>query len=143
MKKIFLLLLSLFLLSGCSRVNIDHQDSGLRMVVQIDVSCSQDGESIHRSYTSENKMEAMLLYLRLLKSQGPAHTNPEELLGPACKIVVQFSNGQKRIYRLRADRFLSTDSQPWQSVDQAHAQELYKLVMLMSSDTLYDKPQES
>ena len=138
MKKISLLpLIALFLFSGCSRVHIpDEQEPALRMVVQIDVSCSQDGESIHRSYTSENKMEAMLLYLRLLKPQGPTETNPEELLGPACKIVVRFSNGQERIYRLRADRFLSTDSHPWQSVDQAHAQELYKLVMLMSSDNL-------
>lgn len=138
MKKfIVLLLICSFLSSGCSRIHTPgEQEPAQRMVVQIDVSCSQDGESIHRSYTSENKMEAMLLYLRLLKSQGPAQVNPEELLGPVSKIVVQFSNGQQRIYRLRADRFLSTDSRPWQSVDQTHAQELYKLVMLMPSDQL-------
>ena len=133
--KYFSLLLIFLLFSGCSRV-VDDRESALRMVVQIDVSCSQDGESIHRSYTSENKMEAMLLYLRLLKSQGPAKTDPEQLIGPACEIVVRFSNGQRRIYRLRADRFLSTDSHPWQSVDQTHAQKLYKLVMLMNSDQI-------
>ena len=136
-KSLMLLLIFLSLLSGCSRVHTpEEQETGLRMVVQIDVSCSQDGESIHRSYTSEDKMEAMLLYLRLLKPLGPAQTDPEELLGPANEIVVRFSNGQQRIYRLRADRFLSTDSHPWQSVDQVHAQELYKLVILMSSDVL-------
>lgn len=134
-KTTLVILILLFSLCGCSRVHDpNNPETGLKMVVRIDVFCSQDGEAIHRNYTSEDKMEAMLLYLRLLKSKGPANTDPEELIGPACKIVVTFSNGQSRIYRLRADRFLSTDSGPWQSVDQTHAQELYKLVMLMSSD---------
>lgn len=130
-----LLALMLFIFCGCSRIHTPEETSpATRMVVQVDVTCTRDGESFDRSYTAPEKLEAMLLYLRLLKPQGRANTDPEELSGTASKITVHLFNGQQRIYRLRADRFLSKDAQPWQTVDETHAQDLYPLILLMDSD---------
>lgn len=132
-----LLILVLFIFSGCSRIHTpDETSPDLRMVTRVDVACTRDGETIRRSYTAPEKLEAMLLYLRLLDPQGRADTNPEELVGTASEITLHFSNGQNRVYRQRGDRFLSKDAEPWQNIDREHAEKLYPLLLLMDSDTV-------
>lgn len=136
--KVYILaLLMLFIFSGCSRVHTpEATNPSTQMAVRVDVFCTRDGDSLERSYTAPEKLEAMLLYLRLLKPHGRAEVDPEELTGTAIRITVHLSSGQKRVYRLRADRFLSKDAAPWQTVDESHAQDLYPLLLLMESDPI-------
>lgn len=129
------ILLLLLIVSGCSRIHTpDATDSGVRMAVRVDVSCVQDGVPFERSYTQPEKLEAMLLYLNLLKPRGRAEVNPEEFSGTASQITVHLSGGGKRVYRIRCDSFLSENAQPWQNVDPEHAADLYPLLLIMDSD---------
>lgn len=130
----FLSFLTTILLSGCSQLHTTEEAA--RVAVQIDVTCTRDGESVTRQYTTPEKLEAMLLYLRLLKPKERAQIDPEDYLGTVSKISVLLSSGEKRIYRIRADKFLSKDAAPWQVIDPAHAQQLYPLLLLMPSDPI-------
>ena len=134
-KLIICILLLLVIVSGCSQIHTPENDApGIQMAVRVDVRCQRDGTSFERSYTQPEKLEAMLLYLRLLKPEGRVEVNPEVFSGPHSEITVHLSGGEKRVYRMRCDSFLSVDAKPWQHVDPEHAADLYPLLLIMESD---------
>lgn len=136
-KFIVCILLVLVIVSGCSQIHTPNDTApGTRMAVRVDVYCVQDDASFERSYTQPEKLEAMLLYLRLLKPQGRAEVNPEELLGTVSQITVHLSGGEKRVYRIRCNSFLSVDAKPWQNIDPGHAADLYPLLLIMDGDPI-------
>ncbi len=134
---IFVFWLLLSILSGCNYHDTsENMGSSPRVVTQVDVVCQQEDTVLQRSYTHPEKMKTILMYLRLLEPLGKADTDPERIIGDAYEIRLHFSNGQQRIYRQRANRYVSKDSQPWYRVNPDHAGVLYSILQDMPSDTI-------
>lgn len=137
MKKIrfyMILALVILILPGC-RHN-DAQISPLRLVTQIDVTCHYGQSLLTRRYTATDKMEQILLYLRLLNRGLTANTDPEQLDGIHYKIVLHYSNGKQRIYHQRADGYLSENFKPWLKIDPEQGKLLLHLLLEVPSDTV-------
>ena len=90
--------------------------------------------TIARHYNSPEKMEMVLLYIRLLQPLYKPEVDPETVPGDVYEITLHYSDGNSRTYRQKAHRFISSDRHPWQTVDPEHAAGLYKLMQHYSSD---------
>ena len=129
---VFLLLPLLF--SGSSGPCLRRKPFLPHTVTQIQVICYHDGEHLTRHYTHPRKIQPVLHYMRLLKQEGAADTDPEQLIGDRFDITLYYSDGQNRIYRQRSNRYLSKNSQPWEKINTKQAQFLYPILQAMSSD---------
>lgn len=132
--KFFLLFcFSVIIISACSKSDTPVQISE-RIVTRVDVLCRQDKGRITRHYTDNKKMEAILLYLRLLHPKSPPTTLPELSEQDIYEITVHLSGGKKRVYRQTGHRYFSKDNRPWQMIDPQDAYRLYSLLRLMPDD---------
>ena len=130
-RKLMLVLFCCFSLWGCSaKTSTDAP----RLVTQILVSARHEDTELFRRYTQPEKMEVILYYLRTIDPSGSAKTDPERILGDSFQINVQFSDGSEKIYRQRANQFLSCDSRPWQTVNPQKARMLLPLLESMADD---------
>lgn len=134
MKKLLIVLcLSATLLCGCGKKDPPPEPLA-RVVTQVDISCQHGHTLIRRHYTDPDKMEYVLLYLRLLKPRGKPEQDPEQLEHAVFEITVHLSDGNKRHYRQKAHRYFSRDSRPWELIDPAQAAGLYRLMEKVPSD---------
>lgn len=127
----FLLFAVLFLFPGCAKKDAI---APMPLVTGVLVTCKQDGEVLERRYTDPDKVDAVLHYLLRLHPYGVADRDPERVCGDVYKIEVLLSDGEKHIYRQRADRYISKDCQVWRLIDPTRAAELYPLLEAMQSD---------
>lgn len=133
--KIFLICcLSVTIMCGCG-VNNVLPEPLCRVVTQVDISCQTEHMLIQRHYTHPDKMEYVLLYLRLLKPLGKPDTDPEQINKDVYEITVHLSDGSKKLYRQKAHRYFSRESRPWETIDPAQAAGLYQLMQKLPSDT--------
>lgn len=86
------------------------------IVQKVEVSCRSENEQITRQYTDFSKMEAVLNFLRLTEYAGMPDDDPDLHTGSRCKITVLLAGGDRHIYYLLADRYLSRNYQPWEQV---------------------------
>ncbi len=130
--------LSIILLMPMLLVSTAHaaggQDSRPHYISQIQVICHRGSTTISRAYIQPHKMEEILNYLRILDCNGNADTDPERIVGDSFVITLYDSSGQRQIYRQRANRFLSKNSHPWETIDTEQAKRLYPLILSMLSD---------
>ena len=135
MKKIgkltlYLCLFAIFL-SGCVTKG---RKPLCRVVTQVDISCQQEDVHIYRHYTDNQKMEYVLLYLRLLEPLGIPDTDPEQIPADVYEITLQFSDGCSKIYRQKDHRYLAAGTLPWKIIDPGQAAGLYTLMRRIPSD---------
>lgn len=134
-KCLLVLSLIMFIVSGCSQNHTQNPNESVpRFVTRIDVICHRENTTTLRHYTTQEKIEPVLICLRLLEPKGKADRDPERLIGDTYRIVLYLSNGGRSIYHLQADRYLSRDHHPWERVNEKQAQKLYPLLMRMASD---------
>lgn len=134
-KCLLVLSLIVFIVSGCSQNHTQTPNESVpRFVTRIDVICHRENTTTLRHYTTQEKIEPVLICLRLLEPKGKADRDPERLIGDTYRIVLYLSNGGRSIYHLQADRYLSRDHHPWERVNEKQAQKLYPLLMRMASD---------
>lgn len=119
------LLVFCLLFTGCTG---QKKEPSVRVVTQVDVTCSYGGKLLQRRYTEQEKMKPLLNYLRLLEPRGKARVDPELTRGNAYEITLHFSHGAPTVYYQRAERFLSKNRHPWQEVDSQLAGELYPIL---------------
>ena len=132
--KLFLLCCSsAIIMSGCG-VNNTPQQPLCRVVTRVDISCQTEHMLMQRHYTHPDKMEYVLLYLRLLKFRGKPDTDPEQINKDIYEITVHLSDGSKKLYKQKAHRYFSRDSRPWEMIDPAQAAGLYLLMQKVPSD---------
>ena len=131
-KMIPFLMLSLaaFFLCGCQK----EQRPLCRIVTQVEITCDHNGLPISRRYTDDEKMQAVLLHLRLLHPAGIPDIDPEVVDADVYEIVVTLSNGQQRIYRQKDHRYFRKPSSGWQSIPPEQASRLYALMRHFESD---------
>ncbi len=124
------MLLCVFLFSGCGK----QQERALPLVTGVEVTCSHRGQTLQRQYSNPDKIHRMLYYLRKGQTVGYARANPERILGDSSCVSLTLSTGERRVYRLRADRYLSVDCRRWKNVDPAWGRRLYYMLLLIPSD---------
>lgn len=137
MKRIIkLFFLSLFLLcimSGCGKNNTKN-DPLCRVVTQVDITCQHEDLLIRRHYTDTDKIESVLIYLRLLNPLTMTENDPNSIDADIYEINVHLSDGARRVYRQKAHRYISKDYRPWKDVNPGHAAQLYALMRHYPSD---------
>lgn len=132
-KTVTLMLITLFLLSGCSR--IDQQTPGKpKVVTKITADYFSGSVTLQRAYTDAEKMQAVLTYLRCLRPFGAAETDPETADGSRVHITLYYSDNTTKIYQQRADQYLRVDNGVWQNILPERGRELALLLGLMESD---------
>lgn len=132
MKKCLFFLLVFMSICGCGRKNTVLPT--YRAVTQIDVVTKHGDDMLRRHYTSPEKMQYVLTFLRLLKPVGKPDVNPEALTQDMFLIVLTRSDGTKVYYRQTGHRYFAKDSQSWFSISPEQAVGLYEILAKMPSD---------
>ncbi len=128
---------SLCLCCGCSRKSAQRPTKpSVRYVTQVDVTCKKGESALRWYYTDPEKIEPMLLYLKLLQRRGTAEVDPVRVEGDHYEIVLHYSTGERRIYYQHADQYLSQDYKPWERINPEQAKDLQLLLDQMPSDIL-------
>ncbi len=133
-KVVFLFSFVCIIMSGCAKSNTKN-DPFCRVVTQVDITCQHEDLFIERHYTDTEKIESVLIYLRLLKPLTIAESDPDGIDADIYEINVHLSDGARRIYRQKAHRYISKDFRAWKDVDPGHAAQLYALMRHFPSDT--------
>ena len=133
---IIYLLLLMAIVSGCGKNYSKNPSQPMKVVTGVDVTYQKGKSALRWQYTAQDKMEAVLLYLRLLPRGGTAQVDPHRVAGDHYEIVLRYSNGDKRMYYQHADRYLSVDYKPWEHIDPKDGKELHRLLEIMPSDIL-------
>lgn len=111
------------------------EPTAYRVVSQIHVQY-QNG-SLHQRWHlhSDEKMEAVLTYLRLLDPYGTPKEDPETAPGSDIYIALVYSDGTQKLYHQRAERYLQVGHGPWKCIDTDAALQLRALLGMLTSDT--------
>ena len=131
MKRIFIIFLfaAALVFSG-----FQGKPSQTHCVTHIEVLGEQNGVAIQRSYTKEEKMRAVLMYLRLLEPGDVPEVDPDRISADVNHITLVFSNGEQRTYTQKGHRYFRKDSGPWQNIPPQQAAALYALMRRLESD---------
>lgn len=135
-KRLCICSLPLFLLflPGCCRILYQQDATGYRVVSQVDITYQNENLRAHRQFLQQDKIQQILTYLRLLDPYGVPLGDPEEVTGREYEIQVLYSDGSRRVYHQRADRYFRTEGGPWKRIDPQKALLLGGLFGMMPSD---------
>ena len=124
---LFLIFLTTAFLGGCIQ-----KRPLCRYVTQVEIRCDHPDASIIRSYTSEDKIAAVLMYIRLLHLSGnPEITTTTENF---YQIDLTLSDGSHRIYEQKDHRYFRKPQACWQTIPPEQAAKLYALMAHLESD---------
>lgn len=133
---VLLLLLTLSLFAGCSRLGATPTEyPPCRVVTQIDIDYENGPIRTQRHYTASEKMRAILNYLRWIDPYGRPPADPETAAGSSFQIVLTYSDGCQKTYLQKADRYLLEEGKEWATIDPDRAQTLGRILGQMSSDS--------
>ena len=125
----FLLLGICLLFSGFQTKRVQS-----RYVTQIEISGKHNGIDIQRSYTEEEKMRSVLMYLRLLETGKIPSAIPDAEPTDVYRITVHLSNGEQRNYTQVDHRYFRKSTSGWESIPPNQATKLYSLMRFYESD---------
>lgn len=127
------LLFCAFLLSGSAK---EIRGPLCRVVTGVEIACQHKDVHIKRHYTDSDKMEYVLIYLRLLEPVGKPETDPGSVSADVYEITLQLSDGNKKHYKQKDHRYLCRDDGPWQAIAPEQAEGLYRLMRKLPSDRI-------
>lgn len=134
-RKIFIWLLPLFLLmTGCCRIFRSRDAVPYRVVTEVRVTYKNGTLENHRQFFQEENIHNILAYLRYIDPYGTPKEDPEQVSGRIFDIYVVYSDGSKRLYQQRADRYMRINGGPWKMIDPQKALALSGLFGMMPSD---------
>ena len=116
-------------LGGCGK-----ERTLCRYVTRVDIHCDHEGLPIARSYTSEDKMGAVLMYLRLLEVGKTPVADPDTIPADVYEITLTLSNGQTRSFAQKDHRYFRKPASGWQMIPPEQASRLYALMRHFESD---------
>lgn len=132
----YLLLFFLFFCGGCSRQAGTLSSTTHRVVTQINISYENGPIRTQRHYSSNEKMQTILNYLRLLNPYGVTPTPPSCVSGSNFDIVLTYSDGGEKHYRQHADRYWQEGEGSWKEIDPKKALQLSRILCQMESDEI-------
>ncbi len=119
-------------LAGCHRVTAEPATA--RVVTDISVTVQNGPLTARRHYTASEKVRTILHYLRWIDPYGQPEVDPEAVEGNSIRIELHYSDGNKKTYLQRADRYLLEEGKPWQNIDPEAALDLSRILGQMESD---------
>ena len=123
--------------SGCGRkVQQLPTRPALRFVVGVEVTYREGDTALRWQYTSHEKVEAVLLYLRTLSPLGQVKVDPQRVEGEHYEIILQYSDNSHIYYYQHTDKYLSKDFKPFEQIDPKQGRKLWLLLEQMPSDIL-------
>ena len=128
MKRMGIFVLLAFLLVGCKK----QEMPATRVVTGAQVEYQRNGETISRTYTKPSSVQSVLTYLRILRPFGP--TVPQGSFDSACNITLHYSHGPDTVYFQQGNKYICRNGGDWQYIDNARANLLYPLLLLLPSD---------
>lgn len=124
-------LIAAILCVGCM---MKKPSAGWPVVSEISATMEQNGLFTHNLYTDPSKMRQILNLLRDLGQQFTPDIDPDSLNAPQCSIYVSFTDGSQRAYHIKSDRYIRTDSSPWQQADPERIDKLRQLLQALPGD---------
>ena len=121
------------LLCGCRE---KEPDAASRLVSQVDITCQEEDVQISRHYTDPQKMENVLLYLRLLKPKITPQAEASAAEGEIYHIRVRRADNTEILYWQKDHRYFAKGQEPWREIEPEQADGLYRLIRQMDSDRL-------
>ena len=136
--KVLLLICSLGLFcsvfSGCIQFVPQTEEKPIRVVTQIDITFDNGAIHAQRHYQDAQKVRQILNYLRLIDPYGRPTVDPELVYGSQFYIELSYSDGSKKVYRQKADRYMQIDGGEWKTINPNRAEELSLLLGQLVSD---------
>ena len=126
------MVLAALLLTGCQARR--DQTVQANVVTGITITLQDGTETLQRRYTSQEKMQAVLYYIRIVSSPFDAPEPPQEGSGQQVTITTFLANKTVKVYDQRGDRYFREDGGPWRSIDREKGQQLFLLLKLLPSD---------
>lgn len=135
-RKFFILLLPLFLLlCGCCRIFRSPDSVPYRVVTQVQIRYQNGKVQSQRQFFREENIRNILAYLRYIDPYGTPKEDPELATGRMYDIYVIYSDGSRRLYQQRADRYLRINGGTWKMIDSQKALALSGLLSMMIGDS--------
>jgi len=125
MHKFMALFAMLLSLGGCV---IRCPPSQIRVVTGIHIAATQDGSTIQKTLTDSAAMHRVLTYLRILDPYITAELEPDTFRTDRYEITVEYSDGNRTVYRQLYDEYLQIDDGDWKKIDPAHGGNLLSIV---------------
>lgn len=136
--KRFLLYFILFCLTICIFSGCDAHPPLCRIATKIEVSCRHKDFQFQRIYTQNEKMQAVLSYIRLLKPRGKPEISPEHFDKEVFQIAVFLSDGTTHIYQQSGHQYFKAYNQPWKTISPEVAVRLYRVLAQHESDLVIE-----
>lgn len=131
MKKLLLALCLLATLCGCAR-RIPAKPTHL--VQQIVLYCEGQSGSLRRYYDSQEKMQAILAYLRNAETRTLAGEEPNTCTGGTIRITLIYTDNRRKTFLCKGC-FVREDTEAWKRVEPEKLVGLYQLVRMLPQDT--------
>jgi len=97
-------------------------------VTGIHIAATQDGSTIQKTLTDSAAMHRVLTYLRILDPYITAELEPDTFRTDRYEITVEYSDGNRTVYRQLYDEYLQIDDGDWKKIDPAHGGNLLSIV---------------
>ena len=123
MKRIvFLLILSIFLFTGCY---VPAQEAHYsRQVEQLEIHYNERSVTL----TEPAQIEAILSYLRLLPQLADSIPDPQRMASPGVEIVLTYIGGQQKHILQKGAYYLSENHLPFYPIDEELGSQLTQLL---------------
>ena len=127
-------ILLILLLTGCGLPNAMQKPSAYRVITEIYVDYQSGPLQEQWLFSTPEKMQLIVDYLRGIDPYGAPGEVPEETPGSYFQISLRYSDGTARHYHQHADRFMRIGDGPWKRIDPQKALELSQILGQLSSD---------
>ena len=133
MRRLISVILLIFL-SGCDHPAPTGKNHPPRVITAIEVTASAEGQLTHYRYTSEEKMQAVMHYLRHIQPQLSTTISPDTFRTNAFRITLLLSDGTQTIYHQIHSDYLQKNDGVWHSIDSSKGAALLRLLEELPSD---------
>ena len=130
-RKALLALILLFFLLGCMR---RPKPTPPRIVTRITVTCDGCASLSRKDFHTDEKMQLILQQIRAIGIQDTPQEDPEPMKARTIQISLVFSDGSRKLYTLKSDRYFREGSAPWKEIDTEKARNLYLAILLTPGD---------
>ena len=117
---------------GCVR-----KKNCVRVVERISVQWEENGQCISREHDTPEHMQLILNQVRMLGQRFSSDTDPDTLDVPSVSMTLFYSDGSRRQYQIKPDRYVRIGKAPWQQASPKQITSLRLLLLSLPDDSRY------
>lgn len=135
MSRFLFLLCSVIFLAGCGTEPSASREQPLcRVVTQVEILEENPSGAVQRLYRTQSNMNRILSGISLLGHKFPA-APPPQAEPDAYRIILYFSDGNQKIYRYHALRYLYIEGKGWKRVNEELSEDFLALMQNLPEET--------